>query len=494
MNQKKVYLAVDLGASSGRVLAGVFDGQRIELHDVNRFNNAPVQLPTGWHWNITELYRNILEGLKLAAERYGDAIVSLGVDTWGVDYGLFDKDGRMLGLPYQYRDSRTDGIMEKVFERVSKDQIYKATGIQFIFFNSLFQLYSEVILKNPVVEQAEDLLFMPDIIGYWLTGNKTQERSIASTSQLYNPSERNWDYPLIESLGLPRKLFKNISDPGSELGSLSAHVAEHTGLHGAKVVTVAGHDTGSAVAAVPSKAETPAYLSSGTWSLMGLDLEKPVINDRSYTDDFTNEVGVNGRIRYLKNICGLWLIQECKRHWQTQGEDLPYNQMASLATEAQAFRSLIDPDDACFAKSGDMPEKIQAYCREKGQAIPETKGEIIRTIYESLALRYATVWEKLITYTETPPCSLHVVGGGCQDKLLNQFTASAIGTTVHAGPVEATGLGNIMVQMMADDLINTLAEGRAMVTDSFPVESYEPTDVSAWNEAKERFAAICATS
>ena len=494
MNQKKVYLAVDLGAASGRVLAGIFDGQRIELHEVNRFDNVPVNLPTGWHWSITELYQNVLEGLKLAAERYGDAVVSVGVDTWGVDYALFDKDGRILGLPYQYRDSRTDGMMEKVFERVSKDQIYKATGIQFIFFNSLFQLYSEVVLKNPMLEQAENLLFMPDMIGYWLTGNKTQERSIASTSQLYNPKEGDWDYPLIESLGLPSKLFKTISDPGSDLGAMSAHVAEHTGLHGVKVVTVAGHDTGSAVAAVPSLAETPAYLSSGTWSLMGLDLEKPVINDHSYADNFTNEVGVNGRIRYLKNICGLWLIQECKRHWQTQGEDLPYNQMASLATEAQAFRSLIDPDDACFAKSGDMPEKIQAYCREKGQAIPETKGEIIRTIYESLALRYATVWEKLITYTDTPPCSLHVVGGGSQDKLLNQFTANALETTVHAGPVEATGLGNIMAQMMADGLINTLSEGRAMVASSFPVESYEPLETSAWNEVKERFAKICATS
>ena len=494
MKQKKVYLAVDLGAASGRVLAGVFNGQRIELHDVNRFDNAPVRLPTGWHWSITELYQNILEGLKLAAERYGDAVVSVGVDTWGVDYALFDKDGRILGLPYQYRDSRTDGIMEKVFEHVPKDQIYKATGIQFIFFNSLFQLYSEVILENPMLEQAEDLLFMPDMIGYWLTGNKTQERSIASTSQLYNPSEGNWDYSLIESLGLPCKLFKSISDPGSDLGALSAHVAEQTGLQGVKVVTVAGHDTGSAVAAVPSQAETPAYLSSGTWSLMGLDLEKPVINDHSYADNFTNEVGVNGRIRYLKNICGLWLIQECKRHWHTQGEDLPYNQMASLATEAQAFRSLIDPDDACFAKPGDMPEKIKAYCREKGQVVPETKGEIIRTIYESLALRYATVWEKLIAYTETPPCSLHVVGGGSQDKLLNQFTANALGTTVHAGPVEATSLGNIMAQMMADGLINTLAEGRAMVADSFPVESYEPTDTASWNGAKERFAAICATS
>ena len=350
----------------------------------------------------------------------------------------------MLGLPYQYRDSRTDGIMEKVFERIPKEAIYKATGIQFMFFNSLFQLYSEVVQQNPALEQAEDLLFMPDIIGYWLTGNKTQERSIASTSQLYNPSTGDWDDSLIESLGLPRNLFKTISDPGSELGALSAHVAEFTGLEKVKVVTVAGHDTGSAVAAVPSKAETPAYLSSGTWSLMGLELNEPVINEQSYADDFTNEVGVNGRIRYLKNICGLWLIQECKRHWQTQGEDLPYNRMASLANEAPAFRSLIDPDDPSFAKAGDMPEKIQTYCREKGQPIPESKGEIIRTIYESLALRYATVWERLMTYTATPPRSLHIVGGGCQDKLLNQFAANAIGTTVKASPVEATGLGNIL--------------------------------------------------
>ncbi|NCG08716.1 MAG: rhamnulokinase [Verrucomicrobia bacterium] len=490
MSQKKVYLAVDLGAGSGRVLAGEFDGRRIELHEINRFENTPVQLPTGWHWNITSLYQNILEGLKLAAETYAKDAVSIGVDTWGVDYGLFDKDGRMLGLPYQYRDSRTDGIMEKVFEKVSKEKIYDATGIQFIFFNTLFQLYSEVEHQNPALEQAEDMLFMPDIIGYWLTGNKTQERSIASTSQLYNPKLGDWDYALIESLGLPRKLFKAISDPGSQLGALSAHVAEHTGLQDVKVITVAGHDTGSAVAAVPSKAETPAYLSSGTWSLMGLELKAPVINERSFNDNFTNEVGVNGTIRYLKNICGLWLIQECKRHWQAQGEDLPYHRMASLATEAEPFRSLIDPDDPRFAKAGDMPEKIQAYCEEKGQAIPKTKGEIIRTIYESLALRYATVWEKLMTYTETPPRSLHIVGGGCQDKLLNQFAANAIGVTVKASPVEATGLGNILAQMLADGAIESIEEGREIVVNSSIVETFEPSDQEAWLEAKKKFPAI----
>lgn len=490
MSQKKVYLAVDLGAGSGRVLAGEFDGRRIELHEVNRFENVPVQLPSGWHWNITSLYQNILEGLKLAAESYADSIVSLGVDTWGVDYGLFDKDGRLLGLPYQYRDSRTDDVMEHVFEKVSKEKIYDATGIQFIFFNTLFQLYSEVVRQNPALEQAEDILFMPDLIGYWLTGNKTQERSIASTSQLYNPSTGDWDYPLIESLGLPRKLFKAISDPGTKLGTLSAHIAEFTGLKNVDVITVAGHDTGSAVAAVPSKAETPAYLSSGTWSLMGLELQAPVINDRSFADDFTNEVGVNGTVRYLKNICGLWLIQECKRHWKTQGEDLPYHRMASLAAEAEPFRSLINPDDPRFAKAGDMPEKIQAFCEEKGQAIPQTKGEIIRTVYESLALRYATVWEKLMTYTETPPRSLHIVGGGCQDKLLNQFAANAIGVTVKASPVEATGLGNILAQMLADGAIKSIEEGRAIVVNSSIVETFEPNDSDVWTEAKKKFPAI----
>ncbi|CAI8315311.1 MAG: Rhamnulokinase [Opitutia bacterium UBA7350] len=490
MSQKKVYLAVDLGAGSGRVLAGEFDGRRIELHEINRFENVPVQLPSGWHWNITELYQNILEGLKLAAENYGDAVISLGIDTWGVDYGLFDKDGRMLGLPYQYRDSRTDGIMETVFKGISKMEIYQATGIQFMFFNSLYQLYSEVVRENPALEQAEDLLFMPDIIGYWLTGNKTQERSIASTSQLYNPSKGDWDYPLIETLGLPRKLFKTISDPGTVLGTLSEHVAGDTGLEKVKVITVAGHDTGSAVAAVPSKAKTPAYLSSGTWSLMGLELEKPVINEDSFADEFTNELGVNGKIRYLKNICGLWLIQECKRHWQAQGEDLPYSRMASLAADAPPFHSLIDPDDSSFAKAGDMPEKIQNYCREKGQPVPESKGAIIRTIYESLALRYASVWERLMKYTETPPDSLHIVGGGCQDKLLNQFAANAIGITVKASPVEATGLGNILVQLLADGTIENLQEGREVVVNSSIVEVFKPIDQAPWTKAKAKFASL----
>ncbi len=490
MSQKKVYLAVDLGAGSGRVLAGEFDGVRIELHELNRFENIGLELPSGVHCNLTALYQDILEGLRIAADTYGDAVVSIGIDTWGVDYGLFDKDGRMLGLPYNYRDSRTDGMMEKAFAKVPRDEIYGATGIECLFFNSLYQLLSEVEGRNPALEAAEDILFIPDILGFWLTGNKTQERSIASTSQLYSAKTLDWDYDLIEKLGLPKHLFKSISDPGTTLGSLTEKVARRTGLVGVNVITVAGHDTASAVAAVPSQAQTPAYLSSGTWSLLGLELPEPVINEQSMTDGFTNETGVNNTVRFLKNICGLWLIQQTKRYWKAHGEDVPYSKMASFAAEAEPFRSFINPDDHRFVEEGRMPEKIQEYCHETGQPIPETKGEIIRCIYESLALRYAQVWENLVQYTEHKPSTLHIVGGGCQDKLLNQFAANSIGVTVAACPVEATGLGNILVQMLANSDIQNISEGRKIILNSSLVETFEPEDQVPWAEAKIKFAKI----
>lgn len=490
MSQNKIYLAVDLGAGSGRVLAGEFDGTRIELHELNRFENTPIQLPSGWHWNITHLHQNILNGLKIASETYGSAVVSLGIDTWGVDYGLLDKDGRLLGIPYQYRDNRTDGMIERANELVGNKTIYQSTGIQFMFFNSLYQLLSEVERRNPIIDVAEDLLFTPDLLGYWLTGNKTQERTIASTSQLYNPSTHNWDYDLIEKLGLPVRLFKKISDPGSRLGKLSKHIAEYTGLENVNVITVAGHDTASAVAAVPGQSSTPAYLSSGTWSLMGLELPSPIINDHSFEDSFTNEIGLNGKVRFLKNICGLWLIQESKQHWQSIGEDIPYGKMASLAKSETPFRSFINPDDTSFAESGQMPIKIQDYCRQTNQPIPESKGQIIRCIYESLALRYAEVWEKMLKYTNTPPKTLHIVGGGCQDKLLNQFTGNAIGENVAACPVEATGLGNILAQMLSDGSIANLSEGRKIILNSSLVENYEPCDKESWQNARHLFSQV----
>ena len=490
MSQNKVYLAVDLGAGSGRVLAGEFDGKRIELHELNRFENTPVELPSGWHWNITSLYQNILQGLKKAAETYGDSVISIGIDTWGVDYGLFDSDGRLLGLPYQYRDSRTDEMMEVAYNKVPQKEIYERTGIQSMFFNSLYQLLAEVENKNPVFEHAEDLLFIPDLLGYWLTGNKAQERSIASTTQLYSPKLKNWDYELIEKLGLPKKLFKAITDSGTALGSLRNEVTTATGLTNAKVITVAGHDTASAVAAVPSKATHPAYLSSGTWSLMGLELKQPVINEQSFADDLTNEIGVNNSVRLLKNICGLWLIQESKRYWLNEGQDVPYAKMAALANEAEPFRSFINPDDPRFIETGRMPEKIQEFCNETGQPVPETKGEIIRCIYESLALRYSQVWQSLIQHVDEKPKTLHIVGGGCQEHLLNQFAANAIGISVAACPVEATGLGNIMSQMLADGVIADVSAGREIVLNSSLVERFHPEDQVPWAEAKVRFKTL----
>lgn len=490
MSLKKVYLAIDLGAGSGRVLAGEFDGNRIELHELNRFENVGLELPSGSHCNVPSLYQNILDGLRIAADTYGDNVVSLGIDTWGVDYGLLDKNGRMLGIPYNYRDSRTNGMMDKAFEVVPKKDIHQATGCAFMFFNTLYQLLSEVESGSPALDAAEDLLFTPDLLGYWLTGNKTQERSIASTSQLYNPTTRDWDYDLIEKFGLPQRLFKTISDPGQTLGELREKVARRTGLEGTKVITVAGHDTASAVAAVPSQCTTPAYLSSGTWSLLGLELPEPVISEQSLADGFTNEIGVGGTVRFLRNISGLWLIQQTKRYWRAGGEDIAYSKMAGFATEAEAFRSLIDPDHPSFIEAGRMPEKIQQYCKDTNQPVPETKGQIIRCIYESLALRYAEVWEKLMKYTDTAPKTLHIVGGGCQDKLLNQFAANAIGINVTACPVEATGLGNILVQMMSDGVIQNLSEGREIVLKSSLVETFEPDDQEIWSAAKERFEHI----
>ncbi|MGB0373130.1 MAG: rhamnulokinase [Opitutales bacterium] len=490
MNSKNIYLAVDLGAGSGRVLAGSYEGGKIHLTEINRFENTPVELSTGYHWNLDELFENIITGLTLAAKKYGDRIASIGIDTWGVDYGLIDKEGNLLNQPYQYRDSRTDGMIQEAFDVLPKKDIYEATGIQTMFFNTLYQIMAEAKSETSKIDQAEDLLFMPDLLGFMLTGKRAQERTIASTSQIYNPRKQAWDEDIIEKLGLPKKLFKDVSDTGSILGPLSESIAAKTGLKDVVVVSVAGHDTGSAVAGVPSKAEHPIFLSSGTWSLMGIELAQPVITKQSFTDDFTNEIGVNNTVRFLKNISGLWLIQESRRFWKSQGEDVEYSEMAGLAQEAEPFRSLINPDDESFATPGEMPRKIQDYCWNTRQHIPETKGQIIRCIYESLALRYSSVWKKLLQYTDANPPVLNIVGGGSQDKLLNQFTANAIGAPVIAGPTEATGLGNILVQMMANQAISSLTDGREIVAASFEFETYKPQDAEIWRNARETFNSV----
>ena len=489
MKHKSVYLAVDLGAGSGRVIAGEFDGVSICLNEIVRFKNTPIELSTGWHWDINCLYKNILEGISSAADRYGDSIISIGIDTWGVDYGLLNKDGELLDQPFQYRDKRTEGMMKCAFEKVDKREIYNRTGIQFMFFNTIYQLLAEVA-TGKLIKQAEDLLFTPDLIGYLLTGQKCQERTIASTTQLYNPLIKNWDYNLIDELGLPRRLFKDIHEPGTILGKLKHSIASKNGLNSVKVVTVAGHDTACAVAAVPSKSNATVFLSSGTWSLMGIELQDPVINTTSFEDGFTNEVGIDGTIRFLKNISGLWLIQECRREWSECGTEIAYNDMAKVASSAAEFSSLIDPDDERFATAGNMEIKIQNFCRETNQLIPKEKGEIIRCIYESLALRYAEVWKKLIRNTAQSPTQLHIVGGGCQDHLLNQFTANAIGEKVIVGPVEATGMGNILCQLISDKKISNITEARYISQNSNTVQIIEPLDKKKWTKAKTKFSKL----
>ncbi|MGF1451529.1 MAG: rhamnulokinase family protein [Opitutales bacterium] len=490
MKSPKTYLAVDLGAGSGRVLAAEFDGSRLRLNALNRFDNTPVVLPSGSHWNLSGLFLHILDGLREAATQFGDAPVSVGVDTWGVDYGLLDASGHLLGLPYQYRDTRVDGMMDRVFKIIPQREIYDRTGLQFLPFNTIYQLFAEREARAPVLDAAQDLLFIPDLLSYWLSGERIQERTFASTSQLYHPQARDWDRALITALGLPQHLFRELTDPATRLGKLRDVVAEATGLRSLSVVTVAGHDTASAVAGVPSEDEPMAYLSSGTWSLMGLELPEPVINDQSFADGITNEIGIGHTVRFLKNICGLWLTQESRRYWQGQGSELSFARLEQLAAEAEPFRSFIDPDDARFAQAGRMPEKIADFCRESGQPVPEGHAQVMRCIYDSLALKYAHVWKRLCQHLPKPPARLHLIGGGSQDNLLNQCTANALGVPVLAGPVEATALGNVLAQMLADGAIGSLHEGRHIIADSFPTVTFRPQEAARWAEAYGRFAAL----
>lgn len=490
MSQKDIFLAVDLGAGSGRVLAAHYNGESITLDELHRFENKAIEINSHFHWDFDLMISNIKEGLKVAAEKYGERVASIGIDTWGVDYGLIDAEGKLLNQPYQYRDSRTDKMIGKAEDIVSKQEIYDATGIQTMFFNTLYQLMAETRSESSKIDKADTFLFMPDLIGFMLTGKKTQERTIASTSQLYNPIKGDWDKDLIKKIGLPESIFGEISDPGSILGKLTDDVERETGLKDVVVVTVAGHDTASAVAGVPSKQKKPIFLSSGTWSLMGIELAKPVINRQSFLAQFTNEIGVNKTVRFLKNISGLWLIQQSRKAWLNKGDDVPYGDMAELAGEAEPFRSLINPDDPSFTAAGDMPRRIQDFCWNTRQLIPETKGQIIRCIYESLALKYAAVWKNLVQYSDANPPMLHIVGGGSQDNLLNQMTANAIGAPVMAGPTEATGLGNVLVQMTAFETIGSLEEGRKIVENSYEYKTFEPQDPEAWRKARETFNSV----
>ncbi len=488
--EETCYLAVDLGAESGRVVAGLYEEDRLRLEEVHRFPNVARRDSGHLRWDIEGLFEGICAGLKKAGNRYGAKIHSLGVDAWGVDYGLVDEAGTLLGAPVAYRDERTAGVMERVFQIVPKKDIYEATGIQFLPFNTLFQLMAEKESPKSELGRAAKLLFIPDLINYWLSGKFGNEFTIASTSQCMEVRSGKWDFNLMSRLGIPTRLFSDPTPPGTYLGLLKKDIASRTGLRGVRVIAVAAHDTGSAIAAIPAEGNSWAYLSSGTWSLLGVECDRPIISDMSFDYNFTNEGGVFGTLRVLTSIAGLWIIQECRRHWSEEGEDLDYAKLVELAAEAPPFTALIDSDFSEFANPGDMPEKIRQYCEKTGQVPPVSKGSLARTIFEGLAMKYRFALERLKEIYDGKLDTLHIVGGGSQNRLLNQMTADAAGITVLAGPVEATSLGNILMQLIACGKCSDLGQGRALIGRSFPLERFEPVNHKAWNEPYERFKNI----
>lgn len=477
-----VYLAVDLGAESGRVVAGHFDGTRIVLEPLHRFPNGPVNVRGTLYWDVLRLWSDIKTGLGKAAELYGGRIVGIGLDTWGVDYGLLARDGSLLSNPYHYRDSRTDGMMEAAFRKVPRAEVFARTGIQFMQLNTLYQLVAMVEAGSPVLDVADRLLTMPDLINYWLTGRMANEFTIATTTQCYDPRAGDWAYEMLETLGIPTRLFGPIVPPGTVLGPLEAAVAAETGLGDVPVIAPATHDTGSAVAAVPMDPDNAIYLSSGTWSLMGVESKVPIIDDRMLQWNLTNEGGVDGTFRILKNIMGLWLVQECRREWQRAGEEHDYGEMVEMAAAAPAFGPVVSPEDARFLAPGDMTPRIAAACRDAGQAPPASKGAFLRCALESLALEYRWVAERLDELTGKRLETIHIIGGGAQNELLDQLAADATGRTVVTGPIEATALGNVLVQARALGHIGSVAEGRDVVKASFDLKTFAPRDTARWDD------------
>jgi rhamnulokinase len=474
-------------------MAGLWNGKTIRLEEVHRFPNGPVYLGDSLRWDVVRLWAEIQNGLALAAKQYGKSIVSVGADTWGVDYVLFTGCDEMLGQPYAYRDARTNGMMEKAFKRVPRSEIFAQTGLQFMQFNSLFQLLAHQQSSPGMLEAADCLLFMPDFLHWALCGSRVAEFTIASTSQCLNPLTRNWATGLLKKFGLPTHIFPKVVPPGTKLGVLRPGLADRTGLHKVNVVAPPTHDTASAVAGVPTantgKANW-AYISSGTWSLMGAEVNHASLSARTQELNLTNEGGLDGTYRLLKNIMGLWLVQQCKRAFDTRGRKYEYAQLAQMAAKAPALRSIVNPDDARFLNPPDMPKAIQDFCRETKQRVPKTEGELVRCAYESLALKYREVLGWLEELTGNSMEVIHIVGGGSKSAILNQFTADACQRPVITGPVEATAMGNLLVQVRASGELSSLAEMREVIRKSSDVATCRPGKPAAWEDASARFASL----
>ena len=490
MENKKYFFAVDLGATSGRTIIGTLDDNRFNLEELTRFDNNLIQTGGHFYWDIYALYFEIIKGLKIAAQRQIE-ISSIGIDTWGVDFVFIGEDGAILRNPVAYRDPHTFGVMEKFFENeVDKKTVYDITGIQFMNFKSIFQLYAMKLNNDSALKNAKKILFVPDALSYMLTGEAVCEYTIVSTSELLDPRTKEIDPTLLKALGLERSQFGRMITPGTQIGVLTEEVQQMTGLGAIPVIAVAGHDTGSAVAAVPAKDEKFAYLSSGTWSLMGIETKDAIINERSYDLNFTNEGGIEGTTRFLKNICGMWLYERCRKEWPEEIRKMSHPELQGSAMNVEAFRSIINPDDAMFANPSNMIQAIQTYCKQTNQPVPETPAEICRCIFDSLALRYRQVFTWLAEFASFPLDTLHIIGGGSLNKYLNQFTANSLGVTVYAGPQECTAIGNIMLQAKAMGLVKDIWEMRAIIANSIELVKYTPTDKAAWDAAYEKYLSI----
>ena len=480
------FAAIDLGAQSGRVAVGRFDGEHLRVSEVHRFPNVAVRTRDTLNWDILRLYQDVIDGLRAAAREAGH-IDSVGTDAWAVDFGLLDAHGRLVQNPVHYRDDRRTRAMEGVLARVPARELYERTGIQLMPINTVFELGAMAAERDQALEVAETLLLIPDLMHYWLCGARTSEFTNATTTQCFDPRTGGWAVDLLERLDIPTRLLPEVVQPGTTLGRLSDGVAGETQLGAAVVVAVGTHDTASAVAGVPFREPSSAFISAGTWSLVGVEVQQPVVTDASFAANLTNEGGVGSTFRLLRNVAGLWLVHECRRVWALEGHDYSFDQLVALAKEAPALQSLIEPNDPAFADQGDMPARVRAFCAHTGQPEPVEPGAVVRCILESLALKHAQTIDVLASVTGIAPAEIHLVGGGARNELLCRWTASAAGVPVLAGPEEATLLGNLLVQAMSLGEIASVREGREVVRASFTPTLYEPQDAAEWEAARERF-------
>lgn len=484
----KRVLAFDFGASSGRAIIGCFDGDKITLEEVHRFSNDPVSVGGTVYWDVLRLFYEIKQGIIKA--KIAGGFDSIGIDTWGVDFGLIDSEGKLMENPVHYRDTRTVGLVDEAFKTMPKEKLYGITGIQFMELNTLFQLISLKKYRPWMLERADKMLFMPDLFGYMLTGKMCAEYSIASTSQLIDLDKKTWSKEILDAFGIKESVFAPLVQPGTVLGELSKEVCEECGVDPVPVISVCGHDTQSAITSVPCQDGDFAFLSSGTWSLFGTELDKPIVNETSMNINITNEGGFDGSTGFLKNIIGLWLIQESRRQWKREGKEYSYADLEKLALAAEPFKCFIDPDAPEFVPHGNIPERVREFCRKTGQYVPETVGEIMRCIYESLAMKYRLTFEKLRECTERDYPVIHVIGGGTKDGLLCQMTANSCDRTVKAGPIEATVMGNVAVQLMSDGSVKNIGQARKIVADSSELKTFEPKDTDKWAGAYEDFLKV----